>query len=73
MTHEIISLLDGGTVHIHTLGRSVLVRAVADSVESANDYLSKHRGTAVIAQAGPLVFIAEYGDLGKKLPKGFSE
>lgn len=70
---EVISLSDGATIHIHTLGRSVRVTAIATSVEEANVYLMWHRSQSVIASLGndSVILIAETEDEGTKLPKGF--
>lgn len=72
MAIQVISLTDGATIHVHTLGRSVRVTAVATSTEDANEYLSIHRGQSVIAElSNGVVLMADIEDVGKRLPKGF--
>lgn len=45
-------------IWIHSMGKRFQLMAVADNADEANQYMERHDDAAVIADFGPLVFMA---------------
>lgn len=59
-----IYLLKKETLRIRSMGKSLKITAIATSDDEANEHMRKNKDDAVIAVAGPFVFMANKYDKG---------
>jgi len=56
-------------VYVRSMGKALRITAICSSVTEANDYCERHVDEGVIAEFGPLVFIANLYDKGVAIPR----
>jgi len=66
MTHK---LTDTEHLYIRSMGKALRVVAIAESIDAANEFMARNRGTALVACLGSLCLMADKNDNGITIPR----
>lgn len=62
-----MTIMKNQTVYVRSMGKVLEVLAIVHGSDAANRYMTMHKDTAVIAEFGNLVFLANVYDKGVQL------